>query len=486
MKVRALWGWAAGADPADAATVIAEAMAAGNHDALIGEFAAVVDDGTEVLLVRDPLGAVPLHFGWADGELVADADLAFVRDRCWRGGLDADILDRMQLQAPAPEHRTVFPGVLQVPPGTIVRIRERRIRVERYFVPATLRPRRMSVAEAKESLRAALQSAVADAIGSSGAAPIAAHVSGGLDSSMVAALAQRELRAQSRRLETGFSWIGADVTSASGEPTELTPANQVAEALGVPLECITGSDLAKSWLIGADPLLFPAWGTPTYEAVVAERAHRAGVGVILSGWGGDEYASSGGRQPYGWHLRGGQVGVALTQPRAETAVHRRGLVGAVGSALLAPGRSRWGRATREPVRDWRERNPQAHREYLRLFRPGAPPHVRQRLLLQLGYLQRRMAVWWLIGRRFGVQYRYPLLDRRVVVAARQLPPSMFRRNGHSRWIVRELLREVLPGTAFAGKREPDRVRHHQQYFTANLDRWADYYPDVDRPGRWPT
>ena len=55
--------------------------------------------------------------------------------------------------------------------------------------------------------------------------------------------------------------------------------------------------------------------------------------------------------------------------------------------------------------------------------------------------------WWAAsGVRHGLEYRYPLLDRRVLELALSLPPEQFRRGSSSRWLMRHALAlgAVLP------------------------------------------
>ena len=66
-------------------------------------------------------------------------------------------------------------------------------------------------------------------------------------------------------------------------------------------------------------------------------------------------------------------------------------------------------------------------------------------LLQQGHLSARMERWAASGARHGLEYRYPLLDRRVLEFALGLPPGQFRRGRWNRWLMRHALAgAVLP------------------------------------------
>ena len=52
--------------------------------------------------------------------------------------------------------------------------------------------------------------------------------------------------------------------------------------------------------------------------------------------------------------------------------------------------------------------------------------------------------WAASGARRGIEYRYPLLDRRLLELALGLPPEQFRRGRWGRRLMRYGLRAVLP------------------------------------------
>ena len=64
--------------------------------------------------------------------------------------------------------------------------------------------------------------------------------------------------------------------------------------------------------------------------------------------------------------------------------------------------------------------------------------------LQHDHLSRRIEAWAVSGARHGIEYRYPLLDRRVLEFALGLPPEQYLRGRWSRWVMRRALDPVLP------------------------------------------
>ncbi len=124
--------------------------------------------------------------------------------------------------------------------------------------------------------------------------PVGAHVSGGIDSSTMALLTQRILQQNASSLRSIHSW------SPSPDPSNIPPESEypriaaVEHALG--LKChycdITEDDITA--FLARHPLLEPTELT-LYESHVCQTAATHGVGVLVSGWGGDEFATSAGR-----------------------------------------------------------------------------------------------------------------------------------------------------------------------------------------------
>ena len=91
-------------------------------------------------------------------------------------------------------------------------------------------------------------------------------------------------------------------------------------------------------------------------------------------------------------------------------------------------------------------------------------------MLQDGVLSLRMEGWAASGARRGIEYRYPLLDRRLLEFALGLPPEQFRRGLWTRWIMRYGLREVLPREVcwYRSKGDPARAEMWTEAFAQAL------------------
>jgi asparagine synthase (glutamine-hydrolysing) len=285
------------------------------------------------------------------------------------------------------------------------------------------------------------------------------HLSGGIDSSLIAAFAVRTLKQRGLPAPTGYSWQQAKPEAA--RDSEPGWAEVIREELGLELRSprLTPRELAD--------LLLVDWTAShdvrnlLHEAAIQRDAGNDRVEVILSGWGGDEGLSFHGRgldpellvtgrwltlfregQPPG--LYGGVrafYGAARRlwidlKPRKSL----RRLIDR-GKSLIAPDFARQTQLL--PVHRFREFGVRATQ--IALLRDGATAN--------------RIENWAISGARHGIVYGYPLLDRRLLEYLFSLPPRMFKRRGQDRWLAREVAKGLVPDLIRCNSRkdEPERV-----------------------------
>jgi asparagine synthase (glutamine-hydrolysing) len=290
-----------------------------------GMFAfAIFDEKTGILnLARDPLGIKPLHYlPRKDGLLFASelkSIVAAVGDelRADPGALVASMLFYW-----IPPTRCSIQGVEKLPPGSWAEVSpDGAIRTMSYWsvaeVAAAAQGTQVDLREIiEESVRAHL---VADV-------PVSAFLSGGLDSSIVTVLAQRDhpdidaytitFREQDNRLEA--------------MPDDAVYARKVAERYGITLHEIEANPNMTSVLPTIVDVLDEPIGDPAAinTLLMCQAAREAGVKVILSGMGADELFGG-----YRKHR------ACLTAARYRTlpGIARRGFEEIVGRAPVAIG-----------------------------------------------------------------------------------------------------------------------------------------------------
>ena len=84
-------------------------------------------------------------------------------------------------------------------------------------------------------------------------------------------------------------------------------------------------------------------------------------------------------------------------------------------------------------------------------------------LLYLGHLSKRANDWYVKGQRYGVEYRYPLLDKRVVEYMLKVPSRCLVGGNQHRILLREIGRPFITPEMFENKSKDDPVKSH--YFS---------------------
>ena len=237
----------------------------------------------ELFIYRDRMGIKPLYY-----VLDANRRLAFGSEiKCLLSlpDVSADI-DHAALNeylslkyVPAP--RTLFKGIHSLPPGHMIRVRESRVEVRRYWDLSFAKKQEFAneeeciealLAKLRESVRLRLRSDV----------PFGAFLSGGLDSSIIVAL-------MSERLDQPVNTFSAGFSGADGQD-ELPYARQVADKFGCNHhEVLIGSD---DFLSLADKVMLhlelPISDQATVATHMVARLARQHVKMVLTGEGGDE------------------------------------------------------------------------------------------------------------------------------------------------------------------------------------------------------
>ena len=284
-------------------------------------------------LVRDRLGKKPLYYGRCNGVLLYGSELKSLRAHpAFDAEVDRDALTAYFRYGYVPGDRAIYAGITKVPAGASV-VFEAPLgapSITPYW--SALDEVRAGVAErpvAADPDEAAteLESLLMDAVGRRMVAdvPLGAFLSGGIDSSLVAALMVRQSARPVRTFTIGFDEAGYDEARAAAavarvlgtEHTEFRVTPWQARDVIPQLPRIYDEPFADSSQI------------PTF--LVSELARRH-VTVALSGDGGDEV--------FGGYLRYQFLPSALRRVAPLPAPVRRGL----GASLEALDPATWDRA----------------------------------------------------------------------------------------------------------------------------------------------
>ena len=438
---------------------------------LLGDFAFLVRDSRRRVLfcARDHIGARPLYYSLDPTRLVFASSIAAVLAA---PGVSDDIdeaaLGRWcRLKGISAGEETLRRAVRRLPAGHALEVGADRSRRWRWWRPEEVRPAAPATAdEHADAFIALYREVISDCLRGAGQAGV--HLSGGLDSSSIAALSDRALQRQGRPAPIAFSWHPPPPTKrprTEAETAEYRLMESVAAQRGLRLFYCPPTEQDVLAFLRADPSLGEQSWDVVHENVVLRCAAERDVDVLLSGWGGDEGVSFNGRGHHARLFREGRWR-RLWREAAERSRHPLAHIAlrVAPPAMLAVPPYVWHalRAGRLSGR------PQCFLQ--RAYRPRTEPSGRpgwwwpgvreiQLGLLRQGHLAERIEAWSEAGARFGVEHRYPLLDRRMLEFALGLPPDRFRRGAWSRWLMRHALRGVLPPEVCWHRSKDDPVRY---------------------------
>ena len=443
-------------------------------------FAFVDSAHSELLLAVDPVGIKPLYMaeraGWVAFASELESMHALLRALGETPSLSAAAIANFLARGWVDAPRCMLAGVTKLCAGEVVRIRRdgsitRRVRPLPAADPEVAA---LSDDVVPQRARAALEAAVRDQLVAD--VPVGLFLSGGLDSSLLLALASG-VQPDLRTFSVGFREIetDADLYDETGRARRVAAhfsANH--HELQLTGEMVMGR-LEEIVAAVDEPLADPA-AIPLF--FLSEFAARH-VKAALTGDGGDELF--GGYQHHrvrrikgALHgmpdfLRAPAVGSVLLAARAASALG--GAAARIGAGLrlvaerqIAPSLFDRGAAAR------------AFGASVTLLEPDAPAWAEgdavfladMRGPLAGGMLQKTDR----ITMRHGIEARVPLLDDRVLRFARGLPWRWKVRNGTTKFLLRQLLADLVPPEIARAPKRGFRVPLGQ-WFRGPLRSWAD-------------
>jgi len=406
---------------------------------LRGMFAFALWDARAQKLVcgRDRYGEKPFVYAPNDDGLTFASELrALVSAGVPTGSIDRDALsDYLELlYIPAP--RTIYAGVKKLPAGHLLIADARGVRVRRYWDMPIPGSRHHVPADAGPELRRRLEDAVRLQLRSD--VPVAALLSGGIDSSTIVALMARELGPGVKTFSVGFG----------RQDDELPFAREVASRYETDhTELIITDDLVKQTVEGLSAYSEPFGDSSAVPTVAVFREVAKHVKVVLTGDGGDElFAGYGQYRRLAWlpHFPGAQL-----LDRLPSVVPRARSVRRAGRAIGADG----GRRHRALIEVF---SPRERRALLgRVHEPVAarflPSDVDSGLAFDLDvYLPDDLLVKVDSGAmRWSLEARAPFLDAPVGEFAIPFPSQAKQDRDVGKLLLKRSVAELLPASILA-------------------------------------
>lgn len=457
-------------------------------DRLNGQFALAWwhSGSRRLVLVRDRFGVRPLHYALRDdGSLVFGSEAkALFASREIAAAPDLEGLDEVfTLWGPRPP-RTPFRGVRQLPPGGLLVWEAGQVTAERTWWSADFGAPSLPGGDLGDTLRDSV------ALRLRADVPVGAYLSGGLDSSVITALAREEAGERLQTFSVAFSDPLFD---------ERAHQEEVARALGTAHHTL---EIGPGDIAAAFPEVVHHAETPLVRSapvplfLLAQEVRRQGITVVITGEGADELF-------WGYDLFKEVAIRELHDTEPEEAV---ALLDGLYSYLGA-GAARRGPAWRRFLLETGDRDDLLRSHLTRVEATGAvKAFYRAEVAAELGgdgaldrlrgELPESFGSWsaleraaWLelqtllspyllaaqgdrVAMAHGVEGRFPFLDHRVFDVAAALPPERKLDGMHDKVALREVAAELLPAAAAARPKQPYRAPEVAPFFGPDSPDWV--------------
>ena len=458
-----------------------------------GMFAiALWDRKTRALyLARDRMGKKPLYIGWSGSALLFASELkSFCAHSDFKRDISRPGLTAFMRFSYVPAPLSIYKDVWQLPAGTMMALDMRMLRAGQNLEPL-MEPywsHKEALQEAQDNnikntdqaideFESLLSECVAERMVAD--VPLGAFLSGGIDSSMVVALMQKQANLPVKTYTISFDEEGYD---------EAAQASQIAQHLKtehheMKLKAKDALDIVPELSEIYDEPFADASAIPTY---LVSRFAREGVTVALSGDGGDEMLGGYNRHvsgPKAWDI-GQKIPGNLHKPLSRVI---KAIPPQVWSAIRS-GRPQFGSHMHKfadsltvgtqadlylsLVSKWqkpRECVIDGYEENIPLVNPGS------QIEKELSFAEHMMywdALSYLNGdiltkvdrasMAVSLEARAPLLDTRIYEYVWRLPVELKIREGKGKWLLREVLKRHVPEELF------DRPK---QGFSVPIETW---------------
>ncbi len=467
----------------------------------VGMFALALWDRKEKTLffARDRLGEKPLYYGWQGKTFLFGSELKALRVHPdWNGEIDRDAIGMFLRHNYVPAPHSIYRGIFKLSPGTFLTLTNSDLSALRLPAPRSYwslktvaetgvrSPFSGSDAEALDRLDSLLRASVGGQMMAD--VPLGAFLSGGVDSSMLAA----QMQAQSSRPVKTFT-----IGFGEEEFNEAKYAKEVARHLGTEHHELYVTVEQAQKVVPLLPTLYdePFSDSSQIPTFLVSQMARQHVTVSLSGDGGDELFY--GYRTYGrarslWKRFGGlpkagrraigglfalappnllQAGFGWAAPLAQATRKTGNMAEKIHNLGLALGQGSPELFYRHFVTHWREPEKlvsgiaDAPTVFNRPEEWADLPELAHKMM----YLDARLYlpddILVKVDRAsmgVSLEARAPLLDHRLVEFAWSLPMHLKYRDGQTKWALKQVLYRYVPQNL---------IERPKMGFAVPLDAW---------------
>jgi len=456
---------------------------------LRGMFAFAIWDGNQdcLFLARDRFGKKPLFLWEKNGVLLFASEIkALLASSLVEPRVDEGAVWQYLSYRYVPGNATLLRGVLKLPPGTTAIWRNGTLDIEPYYFPPDMRPLTdpMRSKDAVADFLRQLDDAVACRMVSD--VPFGAFLSGGIDSSAVVALMSRHSDMPVKTFSVGFT---------ESAYTELGYARTIAEQFATDHHELT---VSQDHLIDHLPELIRFRDAPVSEPsdipiyLLSKEAAKT-VKMVLTGEGSDEFLGGYPKHVYERYVElyqrlPGILRRGIIEPlvqalpykfhRAKTAILNMGLedrserMARWFGALPQRERARLAAFSQPPssyVPYW-EQLPQSERSSLRSILSFDQTSWLPDNLLERGDRMTMAA---------SIEARMPFMDHLLVDYVASLPDEYRVRGRTTKWLLREAMKSLLPGSILERPKVGFRVPVNEWFRGSMRDYLCDHLTGND-------
>lgn len=407
-----------------------------------GDFAVVVFDKikNEIHLFRDHIGARPLTYWFDNNQLIfASHEFGLAQSKLVKTALSEEKLIIDCFQQKRNYSQTTFENIYKIIPGHSVNFSSNGKQQTKYWKPEQLKKNKtLSFDQAVSQLRKLLLEATTNRIESG---KTGVHVSGGLDSTGVAAILADTIEDKSQLI--GYSWTPEKLEGEFDGVDEkvLIETFATEKKIAIKYLQLEENELSKN-------LILPEFERMSIEHPTMQAAGKDQVTTVFSGWGGDEFVSLSTRGIYNhlfFSLKWKTLGRFILKSGIKPSIMRfRTEVLPLVIPFLPTYRSKdWSilRYTQSYFirKHWKKIFLNQSKN---IFGYGNRTQFMLNLLHNY-HIPDRMDSWSLHSERYGFVYKYPLLDKALLEFWFSMPIEYTYCNMQSRLLYREAMKGIL-------------------------------------------
>jgi len=430
---------------------------------LSGMFAIALWDESKqtMLLARDRIGIKPLFYAEHTQGLVFGSEIkAIFAHTSIKKACDSSIVDAYLALGYVPRPQTIFEGIQVLPPAHLLIWNDGVCQLEPYWSLSDVKVTQGSEEDLSDELDSRLNAAVASHLLSD--VDIGAFLSGGVDSSLVCAMAAKQMDVPLKTFTIGFE----------GGGDERGWAKLVAEHIGSAHHAhVAGLDLVEKLPMFLQHLEQPLFDNSILPTYLVSQVASEKVKVVLAGDGGDEPFLG-----YDWTRR------ALSLPRLLPEIpmagwqwaYRTGNMGLFQRALFDVSHDADARYLRRMTVSQTFRQ-QLYSDDYRNSLHSDPTKILAESLSQHADEARFSHTdlqWYLpedvlfkvdrMSMAHGLEVRVPLLDHSLLEWEMSLPLAMRFKDGQGKYLLRKVAARYLPA---------DILKPRKQGFTIPIGEW---------------